>query len=147
MSKKRIVGSFLCILTAIVLIAGCNHLPKPNNILQAVEQMEQARVAFGEAWESAQAIKDTPNGKILLDDLREGVKHVADAIDDLNGISDPLESCASRCKQECGGDPDSTFWCIMNCSSSDCHPSCCGCPGTYINGSCDGCKSPTDVCN
>lgn len=45
------------------------------------------------------------------------------------------ESCASRCKHECGGLDVAS--CFLNCSNSNCHPSCCGCKDG--GPACDGC--------
>ena len=46
-----------------------------------------------------------------------------------------MESCASRCKHECGG--INVAACFLNCSNHNCHPSCCGCKDGTAG--CDGC--------
>ena len=45
------------------------------------------------------------------------------------------ESCASRCKHECGGLDVAS--CFLNCSNHGCHPSCCGCKDG--GPACEGC--------
>lgn len=137
--KIGVFAVFAAILTA------CASAPSVSDLLNAANSLSEANADFRAAAVDLGGLAKTDEGKQALSDLTNAIGNVQDAIQYLEGNAPVGESCSSRCHHECD-DPVSQLWCTLNCSSKDCHPSCCGCPGTYINGSCDGCKSPSGIC-
>ena len=148
MNNKRIFVISLIILVSMIVLGACIKSTKPNandyNEDLAITELALAKVKLDAYFQKYLAQDDLTITK-ELEELVDTYQAISDALSILR-VGNLTESCASRCHHECS-DPAGKFWCTMNCSTPDCHPACCGCPGTYIDGSCDGCKAPSDVCD
>ena len=110
-------GFKLAAVAAVVAVLGCAH------VVEDAERVVENVVAF-EFDEGAE-----------LAALIHASAELATQGNDPDQVAAIMESCASRCKHECGG--LNVASCFLNCSNHNCHPSCCGCKDGTAG--CDGC--------
>lgn len=122
------------------LVAAWGHLKAAVAVLRhghegkAAVALQELESAVQGAHDAYRALSGDPNLQDAADRVIDIGVRAADVVHVLKG-GNVGESCASRCKHECGG--LNVAACFLNCSNHNCHPSCCGCkdgtPG------CDGC--------
>ena len=119
---RNLIGLF-CSILAFALISGCSIVGKLQKIDQAIADVAEANQDFLDAYNALDTLRNDPVAQQAKQDLADGVIKIRDAIDVFHGSVG--ESCASRCDHECDGIQVAS--CVLNCSNSNCHPSCCGC--------------------
>lgn len=146
--KTKLCTVLLLVLCSVIAFTSCSNVKQSydDQLVASNLQISKLQIEsyFRDYLDSIDG-KPTPTIPADLKLLVQTYTMISDSLSILD-VGSVQESCASRCHHECE-DVGSQFWCTMNCSTPDCHPACCGCPGTYIDGSCDGCKAPSDVCD
>lgn len=126
--------ALFCSILAVSFLSSCGLIGKFNQIEQAIADVAEANQDFLDAYNALDQIRNDPVAQQAKQDLADGVIKVREAIDELKG-GNLDESCASRCSHECSGLQVAS--CVLNCSTSNCHPSCCGCKDGSAG--CNGC--------
>ena len=121
---KRLIALFSLVLAVAFATSGCSILAPLQKIESAVADVAEANQDFLDAYNALGELANDPKATQARTDLADGVVKLQQAIDELTGGSLD-ESCASRCDHECDGIQVAS--CVLNCSNSNCHPSCCGC--------------------